>query len=399
MNELTIVESSIGGILIGTSAAANMLLFGRVTGISGILGNLLRPSPTVFASTNEKTWRCLFVSGIILASAVASAADPSYPAPLDLSALTYTLSGVAVGLGTRIGNGCTSGHGICGLARFSPRSLVAVSTFMAVGILTASLTGLQKSAGGPWRLAPVSWPPNILFAVIGGLVVIVMVGLSAVVAKRAVEGGSPWAQYALGAVHLMLGATFGIGLAVAGMLDQRKIIGFLDLSGARFGAWDPSLAFVMGGGLLVNAIAHYVARRDETMRPALRPEADFYFRPDSCSSPPKNWKDPKLVIGSAFFGLGWGMGGICPGPALGGLVFPFSSPSTGSMFTLWIVAYSSGVWLADAALAAARGEVLQVETPSSQKSKARPPSPRPRIAPTDGSTDSENSEAVVVSAA
>mmetsp|Transcript_1877 Transcript_1877/g.3971 ORF Transcript_1877/g.3971 Transcript_1877/m.3971 type:complete len:406 (-) Transcript_1877:107-1324(-) len=374
MNQLTIVESTIGGMLIGFSAAANMYLYGRVTGISGIVGNLIRPSPSVFAHASEKTWRAVFVVGLILASALSAVSDPdSFPSPLKLSSITYTFAGLAVGFGTRIGNGCTSGHGISGLARFSPRSLVAVCTFMAVGILTATLTSLTKQSEEPWRLATVSWPPNWMFAVLGGLGIVLLVVTSTALAKRSLDADSPHTQYALAAVHLAIGMTFGLGLVVSGMLDQKKVIGFLDVSGSRFGGWDPSLAFVMGGGLVVNTVAHYLARNNKEMRPYLRPEADFYFRPTSGAAPPANWKDPKLVIGSAFFGLGWGMAGICPGPALGGLVHPFTSPALGPVFALWAVAFAAGVWAADAAIAAAKGTPFLVEMP--------PPSSVKRISP------------------
>lgn len=105
---------------------------------------------------------------------------------------------------------------------------------------------------------------------------------------------------------LVAGTLFGLGLAIAGMIDPAKILNFLDI----FGTWDPSLAFVMGGGLLVNAIATPFIMRRKT------PILAEFFR-----TPTKHQVDKRLIIGGALFGAGWGIGGYCPGPMLTALSF------------------------------------------------------------------------------
>ena len=105
---------------------------------------------------------------------------------------------------------------------------------------------------------------------------------------------------------LAAGTLFGLGLAIAGMIDPAKVINFLDI----FGTWDPSLAFVMGGGLLVNAIATPFIMRRKT------PILAEFFR-----TPTKHQVDKRLIIGGVLFGAGWGIGGYCPGPMLTSLSF------------------------------------------------------------------------------
>ncbi|MBK9369381.1 MAG: YeeE/YedE family protein [Deltaproteobacteria bacterium] len=130
-----------GGALIGLSAGGMLLLHGRVAGISGIVGGLLHPKP------GDVRWRAAFVLGLLTAGLVSllSGVD-TFPYTLDRAPWMVGLAGLLVGFGTRLGNGCTSGHGVCGLARFSQRSLVAVVTFMATGMITAVL--VDRLLGG-----------------------------------------------------------------------------------------------------------------------------------------------------------------------------------------------------------------------------------------------------------
>ncbi|MFM8356266.1 MAG: YeeE/YedE family protein [Gammaproteobacteria bacterium] len=122
-----------GGILLGLAAAALALANGRVLGISGIIGGLLRPERA------EVAWRLTFLLGLLLAPAL-YVAVATLPTPvIQADTPTLIVAGLLVGLGTRYGAGCTSGHGVCGLARRSPRSLVATLTFMAAGFITVFL--------------------------------------------------------------------------------------------------------------------------------------------------------------------------------------------------------------------------------------------------------------------
>ena len=119
-----------GGLLIGVAVAMFALLNGRVAGISGILGGLLWPRP------GEIGWRLAFIGGLLVAPAVVRLVA-SLPAPrIEAGFATLVVAGLAVGVGTSYGSGCTSGHGVCGLSRLSPRSAVATAVFMLAGIAT-----------------------------------------------------------------------------------------------------------------------------------------------------------------------------------------------------------------------------------------------------------------------
>lgn len=132
MENFTPVESALGGALIGLAAAMIWLLQGRICGISGIFGRLL-------GTPGEQTnWTLSFVVGLLLGGAALYQFDPSTMAmTIDRSPTALAVAGLLVGLGTAMGNGCTSGHGVCGLSRFSKRSLVSTCTFMATGGLAA----------------------------------------------------------------------------------------------------------------------------------------------------------------------------------------------------------------------------------------------------------------------
>ncbi|PHM63632.1 YeeE/YedE family protein [Xenorhabdus ishibashii] len=123
-----------GGILIGLAAIVLVLFCGRIAGISGILGGLLQ------RKTNDRSWRVAFLAGIIIAPVLYSLLHPLPEITITASWPAIIIAGLLVGIGTRIGSGCTSGHGVCGLSRLSLRSLVATLIFMAVGFVTA--TGL-----------------------------------------------------------------------------------------------------------------------------------------------------------------------------------------------------------------------------------------------------------------
>ena len=120
----------IGGAIIGIAAALLALLNGRVAGISGILGGLLDPGTPDFA------WRAAFVAGLIVAPIVYALAATLPTITIAAGYPTLIVAGLLVGIGTRYGAGCTSGHGVCGLSRLSPRSLVATLAFMAAGFAT-----------------------------------------------------------------------------------------------------------------------------------------------------------------------------------------------------------------------------------------------------------------------
>ena len=127
--------SAAGGILIGLAAAMLVLLNGRIAGISGIVGGLLVPR------RGEIGWRLAFVAGLLLAPLLVSLFGYAVVPRIDAGFGMLVAAGLLVGVGTSYGSGCTSGHGVCGLSRLSPRSLVATAAFMAAGIATVFITG------------------------------------------------------------------------------------------------------------------------------------------------------------------------------------------------------------------------------------------------------------------
>ena len=121
--------SLLGGLLIGTASALFILANGRIAGISGILGGLLRPT------SGDVMWRLAFLLGLSVAPAVLAVFVAPVIPTIDAGPTTLIIAGLLVGIGTRYGGGCTSGHGICGLSRLSPRSLIATLAFMGSGMV------------------------------------------------------------------------------------------------------------------------------------------------------------------------------------------------------------------------------------------------------------------------
>ena len=122
--------SLIGGLLIGLATASFLLFNGRIAGISGIVGGLLRPVK------GDVVWRVAFVLGLVLAPVAYRLVAPLPAVQVETSSTLLVVAGLLVGVGTRYGSGCTSGHGVCGLSRRSPRSMVATAAFMVAGFAT-----------------------------------------------------------------------------------------------------------------------------------------------------------------------------------------------------------------------------------------------------------------------
>jgi uncharacterized membrane protein YedE/YeeE len=119
-----------GGLLIGVATAVFLLFNGRIAGISGILGGLLRPSK------GDIGWRIAFLLGLVLSPFVFGLVTPLPAVRVDAGSTLLVIAGLLVGIGTRYGSGCTSGHGVCGVSRRSPRSLAATAAFMLAGFAT-----------------------------------------------------------------------------------------------------------------------------------------------------------------------------------------------------------------------------------------------------------------------
>jgi hypothetical protein len=134
MADPNLIGGFAGGVLIGLAAVLLLAVNGRVAGVSGILGGLLTSR-----SGAERSWRLLFVTGLIAGAALYRLFYGPLPIQIQSTVPVLLAAGALVGWGTRLGSGCTSGHGVCGLARLSPRSLLATVTFMLFGVLTVYL--------------------------------------------------------------------------------------------------------------------------------------------------------------------------------------------------------------------------------------------------------------------
>jgi uncharacterized protein len=135
VENFTPVSGLIGGLLIGLAAALLLLINGRISGISGIVGGLVAPK------SSDTGWRIAFVAGLLLgAVAYALATGGAITITMQVSVPVLVAAGLLVGFGTRLSSGCTSGHGVCGIARLSKRSIVATSVFFGVAMLTVFLT-------------------------------------------------------------------------------------------------------------------------------------------------------------------------------------------------------------------------------------------------------------------
>lgn len=292
--EFGLTSAVLGGGCIGMSTVWGALLDGRVTGISGELRRAVLGVPR----------SALFVTGLVGGGWMLGSASV-LPFGLDvLGALSWkrvALASFCVGAGASIANGCTSGHGICGLARFSRRSAAAIGTMMMTAIATATTFRTASAIAVPKILDVVrasSWERVAPFLLVG----ITAPPLLAVATHFAKKRGWPRvARIAHGAVHVARGFLFAVGLMISGMANPAKTLRFLDIRSA----WDPSMAAVFAGAVPPAALAF--TQLQKGFRPFLRESPELPTRSDI---------DKRLLFGSALFGVGWGLTGMCPGPAI-----------------------------------------------------------------------------------
>jgi len=240
------------------------------------------------------------------------------------------LGGFFVGIGTVMANGCTSGHGLTGLARLSKRSWVAVPTFMGVAMLTATLLKTSTHIHPDHHAEQVSPSAAHAAAVAAAFVASILaltLGFGAVVPKLSPEN----AHRVHALFELAIGGAFGAGLAISTMSRPSKVAGFVDLGS---GAWDASLMFVMGGGLLITTPFFQIFERKAGACPAL----------GGCLGlPPKDKAvDGDLVWGSALFGLGWGTCAMCPGPLW---VIVGAGPALDALFAVAAMLVGMRLWV------------------------------------------------------
>ncbi|KAL7528888.1 hypothetical protein ACHAWF_002746 [Thalassiosira exigua] len=328
----TPLHGTAGGLLIGLSAATLLLFSGDVLGASGLMGSFA-VSPKKTLTDPSSIWKLSFLACFYLVVKIYLLIDPEALTDPHLASGAYTpvvsplgsiLGGFLVGFGTRLGNGCTTGHGICGMARLSKRSFVGVCCFMGTGILSASLCSTKSPLYPYMRDSPESVAKYLptRATVIASAAIASSVAVAALIGLlQKAPSESPQEERAklrsdkIKVLPSALAATFfAVGLIVSQMTVVSKIYGFLDLRGLADGTWDPTLAFVMAGGLFVSFLSYQWVQGFGVVKNSRALECPLTQR--EFSVPTNKVIDKNLVVGELLFGFGWGAAGLCPGPAM-----------------------------------------------------------------------------------
>ena len=266
-------QAALGGVFIGIACGAYMLLESRIAGNSGALKALVN-------GPREPT-KMGFLGGLLAGGALMAQLMPTLfeaaPSPSPLLAA----AGLSVGVGTALANGCTSGHGLCGLSRFSVRSLCAVPTFMAAAIATATAMTTTKFGG----LAPVGAVSSDVLS----LALKLAVGLAAALPPYfLLTPRSAKPAYA----GVWVGSTFAVGLSIGGMVKSSVVIGALSPGKVDLTLWVLFMTALAVTFALYRVAAHSLQIKESSVYGTVQ------AKPDA-----------KLITGSVLFGLGWGAAG------------------------------------------------------------------------------------------
>jgi len=291
----------LGGAFIAISCTLNLLLNGRITGMSSMTYTLFN-----WDLKEGLTWKYIFLIGMLTPVYILYLVSNN-EGKINVHPLFYKgyyniwsllIGGVLVGLGTKIGNGCTSGHAVCGIARLSKRSIVATGLFLILGLCAGTLFTSQN-----WLRTPSDWNnyKDDIFQYISYILVGILFFGAVAVAIREYREKTESKTLADIGLSYIIGMFFGGGLAVSGMCNPQKIIGFLSIQDG----WDLSLIFVMVSAIGINLIAFQLILK-------------FMEKPIFQGKWPtsKNEFDIPVIIGPLIFGLGWGISGLCPGPGI-----------------------------------------------------------------------------------
>ncbi|KAJ3993923.1 hypothetical protein F5050DRAFT_1576668 [Lentinula boryana] len=334
MSTPTPLASFLGGFGLSLPVYSLMILNGNVFGISGFVHRAVRGNKEALIAT----------VGLIIGGTIIGAVEGRGPESSSSSLPGLLLSGLLVGLGTKLSNGCTSGHMLAGLSRFSKRSITATAIFFCTAVATTKLLH-------PPRFLPTNPPDYSLNTMDKTLLVAQTIPLLASVllytyvrlhfqmansvfeliyAQSSMSFFNPKNSPSLGerklrpvarlAALMSTTVEFALALRLSNLTDPKKVTAFLLLPSHP--AFDPSLAFLAIGAIPIGAILYHLFRGPE--RPVLG---------GSWAIPKSGSIDSKLVLGSVLFGIGWGISGLCPGPAVINLGRALSS---GSQLTNWL---------------------------------------------------------------
>jgi len=306
----------LGGCMLGLSSSLFLLFTGQITGLSGIAEGLV--------SSKGEDWHGSYVLGLCLPGTTISLLFKDRSNFDDYTSMLSTemivVAGLLTGFGTRLGSGCTSGHGLCGLPRRSLRSLVAVVTFMSTGAITAYICHLPSVR--PSLLSHHTLPRHqylqsstsvAMIAMIAGRYLNLFDTISSRGSSQGIASKPIRSSLSVHAASLLCGFSFGVGLIVSGMCSPSRVIRFLDFSSSD--GWDPTLMSVLMSGVLINSVSFHVFKYSK-LQVVCEPRRDLGASLHMGLERPNleiNWR---LLVGSALFGIGWGIAGICPGPGL-----------------------------------------------------------------------------------
>ncbi|KAJ3732282.1 hypothetical protein DFJ43DRAFT_997302 [Lentinula guzmanii] len=317
MSTPTPLASVLGGFGLSLPVYSLMILNGNVFGISGFVHRAVRGNKEALIAT----------AGLIVGGTIIGAVEGRGPESSSLSIPGLLLSGFLVGLGTKLSNGCTSGHMLAGLSRSSKRSITATAIFFCTAVATTRLLH-------PPRFLPTNPPDYSLNTMDKTLLIAQTIPLLASVLLythvrlhfQTAHSNSPSSgerelrPVARLAALMSTTVEFALALRLSNLTDPKKVTAFLLLPSHP--GFDPSLAFLAIGAIPIGAILYRLFRGPE--QPVLG---------GSWAIPKSGSIDSKLVLGSVLFGIGWGISGLCPGPAVINLGRALSS---GSQLTNWL---------------------------------------------------------------
>lgn len=288
-----------GGAIIALSTSLNYVFFGKISGLSGYLFYVAG-----FKFGPMFHLRLCYLVGMVTVVDLYYNFSGHYMFGIkvleyetNINIVSWILGGLLIGLGVRWSGGCTSGHGVCGLPRYSKRSLIAVCIFMGFGIATASI----NAAIGPLPpLLKFDQASKFYYNIIPRIVLSAYQLAAICYSIYFIIKGKSMLQKVSSVAYFAMGGLFGLGLLISGMCSRQKILHFLALNKD----WDPSLGFVVATAVGINLITfQYTMRKKKAI---FCEEIDL----------PDTFMDKGIYFGPAIFGVGWGLTGLCPGPAL-----------------------------------------------------------------------------------